>query len=206
MSIRFEDVSFSFLDKPILNHFSFVFEDGVKYAIMAPSGSGKTTLLNLILGFETPSQGQIFCDTAPSVLFQQDRLFSWYDVEKNLQLTTGATQKQIIDHLEQLGLQDELHAMPKTLSGGMRRRIALCRAVLYSVAANRPLLLDEPLKGLDETLKQKAICYLSQYTKHALCIVITHDPNEASEIADVILKAQSAPLVFEVESCKKDTP
>ena len=172
----------SFGDKSVLNNLSVEFKNGSRTCIMGASGSGKTTLLNIILGLIKPDSGEII--DAPnqiSAVFQEDRLCEPYSAVKNVFAVTGkdVAEDKIVALLRELGLEGSEYLSVSTLSGGMRRRVALARALL---ARGDVLILDEPFKGLDEETRANVIDVINRYTKGKTLIVSTHDIRDASDL------------------------
>jgi len=178
MSIILNDVSKAFEQKQVLEHFSFSFPERGVIAVMGKSGSGKSTLINLLLGLVKPDEGEISIpsDTRFSVVFQEDRLMEHLSAYDNLRLTTGCRRAEIFSALEALGLNGADRSPVKTYSGGMKRRVALARGILFRADV---LLLDEPFRGLDEETREQAIDYLMRQWSDRLIILVTHDEEEA---------------------------
>ena len=166
--IRFQNVSMQFptdgglLD--VVSDMTFSISQGEFIALVGPSGCGKTTLMNMAAGFVKPTSGRVSLDgkeiTGPGpdrgVIFQEYGVFPWLTVEQNIAFGLGlkasgnisaAERKTIVErYLTLMGLTDFRKAYPKTLSGGMRQRLALARA--YAVHPEF-VLMDEPFGALD---------------------------------------------------------
>ena len=134
---------------------SFPVEPGEIVALKAPSGAGKTTLLRLLAGLETPLSGTIECPSC-AFLFQEDRLIPRLNARSQLRAvlpsaTTDAAMAADIDsYLTLVDLQDDADTLVEELSGGMKRRLALARAIAFAKETGRDLLLlDEPFTGVD---------------------------------------------------------
>ena len=152
---------------------------------MGPSGCGKTTLLRLIAGLETPESGEIEGVGKLGFLFQEDRLISHLTARKNvaLVLTGRDTDARAGAALEALGLSDSMDKPARELSGGMARRVAIARAVLFE---SKLLLLDEPFRGLDEQTRAQAAAWTATHTAGRTVIAVTHDRQDAELLnADV---------------------
>ena len=154
---------------------------------MGESGSGKTTLLRILLGLEEADHGTFEGLSRPVIcLFQEDRLFEDFAVLKNIRAAAPhASTEEILCHLNELGLNGEEKRPVRTLSGGMKRRVALIRAVL---ARSETLLLDEPFKGLDEETAKKAADYLLRHQNGRTVILVTHEKEDAKRL--------NAPILF----------
>lgn len=160
--------------------------------MMGPSGCGKTTLLRLIAGLEIPESGEIVRAERLSFLFQEDRLIPHLNARKNVALVLPGrdADARAAQALEALGLVDSMDKPVRELSGGMARRVAIARAVLYETEL---LLLDEPFRGLDEQTRVRTAAWLTAQTTGRTLIAVTHDRQDARLLnADVFeMKKQS---------------
>lgn len=174
MDIRVNNISKAYGEKQVLSRFSACFPQGAVSAIMAPSGRGKTTLLRLILGLEKPDEGEITgVPEAKSALFQEDRLCPELSVLANIRMVTGRAvpEEQIRQLLEFLGMGGSGETPACRLSGGMARRAALARALLYP---GELLVLDEPFNGLDADTRQRAAQAIARYAAGRTILLVTH--------------------------------
>ncbi len=170
--IKFEKVSLSFEDKPVLKNLSFTLPEKGIVLITGPSGCGKTSIARLILGLIKPTEGKVFRDDEKiSVVFQEDRLVPSLTTLKNVSLVSTPEKAEKI--LCDLKLCDSLKLFPEELSGGMKRRVAIARALAFN---GDVLLLDEAFTGLDETLCDEILSYICKAYKDRLIIAITHRP------------------------------
>ena len=178
----------SFDGKVVLDHVSLTLESGGTACLMAPSGRGKTTLLRCIAGLETPDSGQI-TDLPERIayVFQEDRLCDGFSAVDNIRLVTGKAlgEGEIRRHLEELGLAGSLDQPVRELSGGMRRRVVISRAVCFGADL---LLLDEPFKGLDDETRQQTADYILRHRWAAAILCVTHDREDAAALggADIV--------------------
>lgn len=178
----------SFDGKVVLDHVSLALESGGTACLMAPSGRGKTTLLRCIAGLETPDSGQI-TDLPERIayVFQEDRLCDGFSAVDNIRLVTGKAlgEGEIRRHLEELGLAGSLDQPVRELSGGMRRRVVISRAVCFGAGL---LLLDEPFKGLDDEARQQTADYILRHRGAAAILCVTHDREDAAALggADIV--------------------
>lgn len=181
-----ENICKAYGEKTVLQDFSHVFPAGKRTCIMGPSGCGKTTLLRIILGLETPDTGTITGKPERvTAVFQENRLFEDFSALSNLAAVCPHGDRQVMaDHLTELGLGDSLHKPVRTLSGGMKRRVAIARAVL---APGELMILDEPFTGLDKDTKDVVLNYLKHHTQDRTLLVVTHDPAERDALADEVL-------------------
>ena len=178
----------SFDGKVVLDHVSLTLESGGTACLMAPSGRGKTTLLRCIAGLEDPDSGQI-TDLPERIayVFQEDRLCDGFSAVDNIRLVTGKAlgEGEIRRHLEELGLAGSLDQPVRELSGGMRRRVVISRAVCFGADL---LLLDEPFKGLDDEARQQTADYILRRRGAAAILCVTHDREDAAALggADIV--------------------
>ncbi len=156
-------------------------------AIMAPSGYGKTTLLKCIAGLLKPSSGDMInVPEKISFVFQDDRLLEDFSVVSNIKFVTKKyDEKRALDILSRLDLKDLQSTPVKQLSGGMKRRVAIARALCADYDL---LILDEPLKGLDNELRDRTIDFIKEYNKEKTVIVVTHDIYEAEKFGGEIIQ------------------
>lgn len=175
--IKFNNVSFSYGEKTVLNNLNFEINTGDRICFFGDSGIGKTTVLRLILGLEKPQKGDITTPTnlKPSVVFQEDRLLPFKTVLENITLM-GATKEKALTCLNSLGLGDEGASLPNELSGGMCRRVAIARALSLDFDY---LILDEPFTGLDEENILSAINLINEILGERPLILVTHSKKEA---------------------------
>lgn len=188
VSIIINQLSKKYGDNQVLNHFTASLEEGSITIIMAPSGSGKTTLLRILAGIETADSGNIngMLNKKISMVFQEDRLCENLSSLSNVRLVCdkSISKQQIIDSLWAAGLAGSELQPVRELSGGMRRRVALVRAIMvpYDI-----LILDEPFKGLDEENKRNMIHYTKEKCKGKTVIMVTHEESEAVLMGGKIL-------------------
>ena len=189
MEITAKNICKSFDEKRVLDNFSHTFADGSFTAVMGPSGCGKSTLLAILMGALAPDGGEVLPDSSfkRSAVFQENRLCENLTAGGNIRLVTGKrfSPAEIDAELSALGL-DGCESKPvKQLSGGMKRRVALLRALLadYDV-----LFLDEPFKGLDEDTKELVISRVREKTAGKTVIMVTHDRDECEALAQSIIK------------------
>ncbi len=173
--IRVDNVSKSYGDKRVLNNVSCEFEDGKIYCIMGESGVGKTTLIRLIMGLEKPDEGYISSSKQFAAAFQEDRLLEDRDAVDNVMfvLKNGGSKsrEQTEQYLSELLPEDRLHIRVDSLSGGMRRRVAVARAMLSD---RNTIILDEPFTGLDDETKKTVINFIKKWQNNRTVIVVTH--------------------------------
>ncbi len=182
MKLEVRNLSKAYGDHAVLRQFSHVFPDGRITAVEGRSGCGKTTLLRLIAGLETPDGGSVLGVPADGIamMFQEDRLPPQLTAAGCLRMVLRKApdrEAQIDDALRALGLGDALDQPVREFSGGMRRRVALARALLFP----SPLvLLDEPFKGLDAATRAAAIDFARPRLAGRTVLLVTHDPEDAA--------------------------
>ena len=183
MAIELVHISKRFDDHVVFEDLNMVFHEGEIYCLMGASGSGKTTLLQLLMGLEKPDTGEIkgMIGKKVSAVFQEDRLIEHFDAVRNIKLVCDKqiTEQRIESELTRVGIEDYTNKTVNHFSGGMRRRVAIVRAIL---ANNDILLLDEPFKGLDERLKHQVIDYVRQMAVGKTVILVSHDKEEAQRL------------------------
>ena len=204
MSIHIKNVSKAFGRVVVLDDVSLEVPDGSLLALLGPSGSGKTTLLRIIAGLEVPDSGNVLYqdeditqDSARErkvgFVFQHYALFRHMTVAENIgyalrvRKTPKAKIRQRVRELLKLIRLEGLDARyPGQLSGGQRQRVALARAL---AAQPRVLLLDEPFGALDAKVRQELRLWLRKLHEqiHVTSIFVTHDQEEASELADRVV-------------------
>ena len=168
----------SYQDKKVLTDFSATLEPGRITALMAPSGGGKTTLLRILCGLEAPDSGEIqgLEQARISPVFQEDRLCLYLDPVANLRLVNPAlSSREAEDALRAVGLSDCLHQKTRELSGGMRRRVAILRALLCPADL---IVLDEPFRGLDQETKLRVMEDTRRRCQGHTVLLVTHDETE----------------------------
>ena len=193
--IRFNSVSLSYGDKQIINELSFSFETGKKYALMGESGIGKSTMLRIIAGLIKANKGtvELYGDSL-SYAFQEDRLFPWLTVIENVTLVSRMHKSDADNKAKQillaLGLSEAINMYPDELSGGMRQRVSIARALMYD---GDVLLLDEPFRALDEATAKQTAEYVFDLSKDKTVIFVTHDKADA-KYADYVINVTSSPI------------
>ncbi len=168
----------SYDEKQVLTNFSAALPHGKLTGLMAASGAGKTTLLRILMGLEKADRGSITGTNGLrlSAIFQEDRLCENLNPVSNIRLVTPSIKKEDIEQaMADVGLIDCQHQPVREFSGGMRRRVAILRALLadYDV-----LFLDEPFKGLDRKTKEIVMAYTRQACSGQTVLLVTHDPTE----------------------------
>ena len=208
--IELANVNFAYDDRPILNDVSFRIEDGEAVIVLGPSGSGKSTVLRLILGLECPQSGRVVVDGQNictmkesqkrqirrdiGMVFQDGALFDSLSVGENVGYYLFEHTKLKFDEIAQkveqmlgfvdLNSDEVIDKLPEELSGGMRRRVAIGRALLSTDP--RIMLYDEPTTGLDPHSAQNVLALIKKLhaEKSISTVVVTHQIADAIGLAD----------------------
>lgn len=214
MSLAVQNVEKGYGGRKVLQRVSFTVQPNEFICILGHSGCGKSTLLNLIAGFLQPDSGSITVNgesvkgpsKARSVVFQEHALFPWYNIADNVAFGPvvqgkgkAAARETAMEYLRLVGLEDYAESMPDQLSGGMKQRVGIARAL-----ASGPdiLLMDEPFGALDvltREMMQKELLRIWLELKPSV-LFITHSISEAVYLADRILVMKNGEVaeVFEV--------
>jgi NitT/TauT family transport system ATP-binding protein len=183
MKIVAERVNKSYGGRPVLRDLSFQADERRITCLIAPSGGGKTTLFRILMGLETPDAGRV---AAPdgcrwAAVFQEDRLLLGRDARYNLRFALGKAcdEAQASELLETLGLGGVGKKPVRDYSGGMRRRLALIRALL---APSDALILDEPFTGVDAEMKARCLEAVRRYGAGKITLLATHTLSDADAL------------------------
>lgn len=208
--IEIQDIHKSFGDKKVLVGIDAIFEPGKVSLIIGGSGSGKSTLLKCIVGLHTPEQGRVFFDKQEftamdfeekvpirkeiGMLFQNSALFDSMTVEQNIIFTldmfTEMSKSEKHDRanfcLERVNLMNTNKLFPSELSGGMKKRVGIARAIAMSP---KYLFCDEPNSGLDPATSILIDELIQELTQEYECttVVVTHDMNSVMGIGEYIM-------------------
>lgn len=177
-----KDISKYYNGVPVFKHLNLAFEKGRIHVLMGESGSGKTTLIRILMGLENIDGGEIIGmeGMKQAAVFQEDRLCENLSVSLNIRLPYGKLsyteekeiKEKIRSNLECVGLAGIAGKPVRELSGGMKRRVAILRAVM---AKSEILFFDEPLKGLDIENKKRIMDFLQTYLLDKTVFWVTHD-------------------------------
>ena len=207
--ITFDRVSVEFDRLQVVDDVSYEINDGEFVSVIGPSGCGKTTMLNIVAGFMQPTRGQVLLDGKPvtqpgpdrGVIFQDYGVFPWLTVRQNIafglnlrasRVPSGEREAIVERYMRLMGLADFARAWPKTLSGGMRQRLALARAYAVKPAF---LLMDEPFGALDAQTRSAMQDLLLEVlqAEGKTVMLITHSVEEAIYLSNRIVVMTARP-------------
>ncbi len=216
--IRIRDLTFSFPERPVLQDLSLTIDESLTTVVIGRSGIGKSVLLKCITGLLSPQAGSITIDGEEVVgaerkdllrirgktgmLFQEGALFDSMSVFENVAFPlsyhklfpAGEIEKKVRAFLDLVGMTDYVHAMPRELSGGMKRKVAVARAMIVEP---RYLLYDEPTAGLDPASAAvvEAMIMRLQAERSITSLVVTHDIDLTRYVADQIALLEDGRIV-----------
>jgi len=210
-SLRLEGIDFSYDAQRILAGIDLTIPAGQFVSLLGASGSGKSTLLRLVAGLKAPQRGRLAWNGKPisgpgldrGVVFQDYALFPWMSVVDNIAIAIGKARPETgkaerraeaVDYLRKVGLDAAIDKYPFELSGGMRQRAAIARAL----ALGSPLLLmDEPFGALDPVNRARLQDLLLEIWEAAspkkTIVFVTHDVDEALYLGDRVVILGSTP-------------
>lgn len=208
--LSLEQVSRRFEDATVLDNVSLTVRQGEFVALIGPSGCGKSTLLRIIAGLIPPSSGRVVCQGRPvldlnpatALVFQSFALLPWLRAVDNVALPleargvpTAERIKRAMRYLGLVGLKGHGRALPKELSGGMKQRVGLARALCQEPLL---LLMDEPFSALDvltaQTLRDQILdLWQSPEVPTKTVILVTHSIEEAVYMADRVIALKGDP-------------
>ena len=218
--IRLEHVSVDFEGRKILNDVSFKVNDGETKVVLGPSGAGKSSLLKIILGLWQPNSGDVFVDGTEithmserekmpvrrrmSMVFQANALFDSLTVAENVGFflqehsTMGSQEinERVQECLEFVNLPNDGGLLPEEISGGMKKRVAIARAIAFHPEI---ILYDEPTTGLDP-INAKTVTELILKLKRerrVTSVVVTHILRDAFAVGDSLAVVSEGKIVFD---------
>jgi sulfate/thiosulfate transport system ATP-binding protein len=204
MSILIENINKQFGDFQALQNINLEIKQGTLVALLGPSGSGKSTLLRAIAGLENPDSGRIYINNYEAThldvqrrnigfVFQHYALFKHLTIRQNIafgleirKVPRQQVKQKVDELLDLIQLQGLGDRYPSQLSGGQRQRVALARALAVQPQV---LLLDEPFGALDAKVRKELRAWLRRLHEevHVTSVFVTHDQEEAMEVADEIV-------------------
>lgn len=214
--IQVRDAWMSFAGKEgqpihVLEHVNFGVRKGEFVCMVGPSGCGKSTMLNIIGGFLKETRGEVLVEGAPVqgpdpgriFVFQENGVFPWLTVEQNigfglLSRPAAEREERVAHYIQMVGLKGFENSYPRELSGGMRQRVEIARAL---AADARVLYMDEPFGALDflTRLKMRQDLVRIWQAEQKTILFVTHDIEEAVQLADRVLVMTRRPATVQAE-------
>ena len=189
----------SFDAKRVLSDANLSLVPGTVTVIGGPSGCGKTTFLRILLGLETPDEGTRTAegDVSFAAVFQENRLAEQLSAAKNVRIVRGRhSAKDAAELLGRAGIEEAEGKPVSSFSGGMKRRVAWCRAL---TAESDVIVLDEPFTGLDDAKKDTMLQLLKEYKKDNAIVIVTHSTSEMRKISNIF---SDVTTLYLGKSCK----
>ncbi len=205
MKVVFEGIGMHFAEKRVLEDINLSVRQGEFICILGPSGCGKSTLLNIVGGFAQPTEGEVAIDgelvTGPDprriFVFQERGVFPWLTVEQNVgfglfRMNEREKRERIAYYVQMVGLAGFEKAYPRELSGGMKQRLEVARALAVDPDV---LYLDEPFGALDSITRlqmRRELLRIWQAEKKTI-LFVTHDIEESVQLADRVVVMSTRP-------------
>lgn len=218
--IRLEHVTVEFENRKILDDVSFAVQDGETKVILGPSGAGKSSILKIILGLWTPDAGCVYVNDIDithmserekmpvrrqmSMVFQANALFDSLSVAANVgffleehsTMSAGEIRERVDECLDFVNLPDVGELLPEEISGGMKKRVAIARAIAFHPEI---ILYDEPTTGLDP-INARTVTELILKLKRerkVTSVVVTHILRDAFAVGDSLAVVSDGRMVFD---------
>jgi phospholipid/cholesterol/gamma-HCH transport system ATP-binding protein len=218
--IELKNVCLSYGDKVILKNISLKVQDNTIKAILGPSGVGKSTILKLMLGLIKPDCGRVFIDGRDithlkeselygirrkmGMVFQGNALFDsltisqniGFFLRENLKLPEKDVSRLVGEQIRFAGLEGYEDQLPESLSGGMRKRVAIGRAMVFNP---RMILFDEPTAGLDPVSSKKILTLISslRHNSNLGAVIVTHIIDDVFNVADCVAVLYQGEIIFD---------
>ncbi|MBF0587340.1 ATP-binding cassette domain-containing protein [Prosthecochloris sp. N3] len=223
--IELQNVSLRYGEREILDNVSLTIEDNKIKAVLGPSGVGKSTILKLILGLIKPNSGSILIDGTDitrlkesqlypirrkmGIVFQGNALFDsmtisenlGFFLRENLNLNEEETRRRVREQVEFAGLEGYEDALPENLSGGMKKRVAIGRALIFNP---KMILFDEPTAGLDPVSSKKILSLIGELRKKndLGAVLVTHIIDDVFMVADSVAVLYKGQIIFDDDTHK----
>jgi phospholipid/cholesterol/gamma-HCH transport system ATP-binding protein len=223
--IELRNVTLKYGEKLILDNVSITVRDNTVKAILGPSGVGKSTILKLMLGLIKPNSGQVFVDGVDitpmketqlypirrkmGIVFQGNALFDSMTISQNfsfflrenLRLPEEEIERRVTEQIRFAGLEGYEDQLPESLSGGMRKRVAIGRALIFKP---RMILFDEPTAGLDPVSSKKILNVIVELRKNSNlgAVFVTHIIDDVFAIADCVAVLYQGKFIFDDKTDK----
>ena len=184
MAIVIDRLCKAFGERQVLRDLSAQLPEQGVVEITGRSGSGKTTLLRILMGLESAYSGEIhgLSEKKIGAVFQEDRLLPPLSAVDNVRFVCDNPKEEILSHLAEVGLSEQAGERVSRYSGGMKRRVAIVRAVMYPCDV---LILDEPFKGMDEVTRAQVMDYVLRHSRNRLILLVSHDREEGRAMGAV---------------------
>jgi len=218
--IKLENVYKSFGEKPVLEGINLTVNTGETFLLIGRSGAGKTVLLKNILGLLRPNSGRVFIDNVDitqlddmelgkirfqfGLVFQSGALFDFLTIEENVgfflaqhtKMKKAEIRQKVTETLALVGLEGIEDKYPYELSGGMRKRVAIARAVIYNP---KIIIYDEPTTGIDPIAIDKIVSLIEDLHKRLkiTSLIVTHDLEVGLKLADRLAFLLGGKIIFE---------
>lgn len=218
--IEFDTVSLCLNNRTILKNLSFGVEKGQTVLLVGSSGAGKSTILRLILGLLKPTAGKVIVMGENiaflsedelnqirqkfSLVFQNGALFDSLTLEENVGfflrektlLSENEIQKRVQEMMKFFGLENFLHYYPSQISGGMKKRVSIARAIVTNPEV---LLYDEPTAGLDPFAAKKVVELITDLQKsfHVTSLIVTHEIHHFENVVDRLVMLKNGSISYD---------
>ena len=218
--IELRQVGLKYGEREILKNVSLCIKDNTIKAILGPSGVGKSTILKLMLGLIKPNKGQVIVDGTDitpmnetslyairrkmGMVFQGNALFDSMTISQNLgfflrenmKLPEEEISRRVAEQIQFAGLEGYEEQLPENLSGGMRRRVAIGRAMIFKP---HMILFDEPTAGLDPVSSKKILSLISSLRKNNNlgAVIVTHIIDDVFNVADSVAVLYQGEIIFD---------
>jgi phospholipid/cholesterol/gamma-HCH transport system ATP-binding protein len=218
--IELRQVGLKYGEREILKNVSLTIKDNTIKAILGPSGVGKSTILKLMLGLIKPNNGQVIVDGTDitnmnetslyairrkmGMVFQGNALFDSMTISQNLgfflrenmKLPEEEISRRVAEQIQFAGLEGYEEQLPESLSGGMRRRVAIGRAMIFKP---HMILFDEPTAGLDPVSSKKILSLISSLRKNNNlgAVIVTHIIDDVFNVADSVAVLYKGEIIFD---------
>ncbi len=218
--IELDKVTLKYGEKEILKQVSLTVRDNTIKAILGPSGVGKSTILKLMLGLIKPNSGRVLIDGADitrmkeselytirrkmGMVFQGNALFDsmtisqnlGFFLRENLNLPENEVIRRVTEQIQFAGLEGYENQLPESLSGGMRKRVAIGRAMIFKP---HMILFDEPTAGLDPVSSKKILSLIStlRHNNNLGAVIVTHIIEDVFNVADCVAVLYQGEIIFD---------
>ncbi len=223
--IELQNVTLRYGEREILNEVSLVIEDNQIKAVLGPSGVGKSTILKLILGLIKPNSGRILIDGTDittmkesqlypirrkmGIVFQGNALFDSMSISQNLgfflrenlNIPEEEVERKVREQITFAGLEGYEDSLPENLSGGMKKRVAIGRALIFNP---KMILFDEPTAGLDPVSSKKILNLIGALRKKndLGAVLVTHIIDDVFMVADSVAVLYKGRIIFDDATSK----